>query len=61
MLGDLLTAGGLVLIIEGLMPALSPQRWRQMIEQVERLPDRTLRAAGIVLILVGAASFHLAA
>ncbi|MDZ7789519.1 MAG: DUF2065 domain-containing protein [Xanthomonadales bacterium] len=60
MWGDLLLASGLVLIIEGLMPALSPRSWRNMVGQAANLPDRGLRAGGVALILVGAVVFHLA-
>ncbi|HSH28210.1 MAG TPA: DUF2065 domain-containing protein [Wenzhouxiangella sp.] len=60
MWGDLLLAGGLVLIIEGLMPAISPTGWRNMVGQAARLPDRSLRSGGVALILLGALIFHLA-
>jgi len=60
MWGDLLLAGGLVLIIEGLMPAISPRSWRNMVNQASLLSDRSLRLGGVVLILVGAIIFHLA-
>ncbi len=59
MWGDLLLASGLVLIIEGLMPAISPRGWRNMVGQAATLPDRSLRAGGVVLILIGAVIFHL--
>lgn len=59
MLGDLLTAVALLLIIEGLLPALNPGSWRRGVEQMSRLPDRTLRITGIGLILAGALMFHL--
>jgi hypothetical protein len=59
MWGDLLLAGSLVLIIEGLMPAISPRGWREMIGQAASLSDRSLRAGGLALIIVGAVMFHL--
>ncbi|RFF26377.1 MULTISPECIES: DUF2065 domain-containing protein [unclassified Wenzhouxiangella] len=59
MWNDLLLAGSLVLIIEGLMPAISPRSWRNMVSQVADLPDRSLRAGGVALILIGAVVFHL--
>lgn len=59
MLGDLLTAVALLLIIEGLMPALNPGAWRRTVEQISRLPDRTVRTTGIGLVLAGALMFHL--
>lgn len=48
-----LLACGLVLIIEGLMPFASPQRWRQVFEQVLQLSDGQIRFIGLCSILVG--------
>lgn len=59
MLGDLMLAFSLVLIIEGLMPAISPGGWRNMVTQVADMPDRSLRAGGLVLVIIGAVMFHL--
>lgn len=59
MWGDLLLAGSLVLIIEGLMPAISPTGWRNMVSQAAQLSDRGLRAGGVALIIIGAVIFHL--
>lgn len=59
MLGDLMLAFSLVLIIEGLMPVISPNGWRNMVNQVAGMPDRSLRAGGLVLIIIGAVMFHL--
>ncbi|QKK02146.1 MAG: DUF2065 domain-containing protein [Pseudomonadota bacterium] len=60
MFADLLMASGLVLMIEGLMPALSPRGWKGMVGQAARLQDNALRAGGITLIVLGALLFHLA-
>ena len=43
----------LVLVIEGIIPFLYPQRWRQMVAQLAQMPDRTLRAFGLVSMLGG--------
>lgn len=59
MLGDLLIAFALVLIIEGLLPAVNPRGWRQMVEQVSALSDRAIRIGGAVMLLIGAGMFHL--
>ncbi|NBD96385.1 MAG: DUF2065 family protein [Gammaproteobacteria bacterium] len=59
MWGDLMLAGGLVLIIEGLMPAISPRSWRNMVSQAAGLSDRSLRLGGVALIVIGAVVFHL--
>ena len=50
---DLLAALALVLVIEGLMPFLSPGGFRRTMEQVSRIPDRTLRTIGLVSMAAG--------
>jgi uncharacterized protein YjeT (DUF2065 family) len=43
----------MVLVIEGLMPLLSPQRWRQVFEQVLQLSDGQVRFLGLASIVSG--------
>jgi uncharacterized protein YjeT (DUF2065 family) len=43
----------LVLVLEGLMPFLSPQRWRQVFEQVLKLSDGQVRFLGLASIACG--------
>lgn len=59
MLDDLLLAFALVLVLEGLLPALSPDGWRRAVQQLAELPDASIRRFGIVMIGVGALLFHL--
>lgn len=59
MLEDLLLAFALVLVLEGLLPALNPGSWRRAVEQLAALPDSTIRRFGIVMIVAGALLFHL--
>ncbi|MFM2060247.1 MAG: hypothetical protein RLY71_4632 [Pseudomonadota bacterium] len=47
------TALALVMVFEGLMPLLAPQRWRQVFEQVLRLSDGQLRFVGLASVLAG--------
>jgi uncharacterized protein YjeT (DUF2065 family) len=51
---DLLTALALVLIIEGLLPGLAPDRWQKMIQEVAKLGPKGIRIAGIISMLTGA-------
>jgi uncharacterized protein len=51
---DLGAALALVLIVEGMLPFLSPERWRRMLEMVEGLSDNQLRNMGLFLISIGA-------
>ncbi len=43
----------LVFIIEGMMPFLSPGRWRQMIVTVAQMEDRVIRNFGLGSMLFG--------
>lgn len=56
---DLLAAFALVLVIEGIMPFLSPDGWRRMMLSVSQLDDRALRLAGLISMLVGAGLLYL--
>lgn len=51
---DLFVAIALVLVLEGMMPFLSPQKWRYYIQQVAQQPDKHLRIMGFVSMVVGA-------
>ncbi|ROO29052.1 hypothetical protein SAOR_04605 [Salinisphaera orenii MK-B5] len=51
---DLLRAVALVLVIEGLLPFLAPERWREMMLRLSDVDGRSLRIFGGVLIGVGA-------
>ncbi len=44
---------GLVLIIEGILPFLSPARYRQFARLLSGLTDRDLRVAGLLSMLLG--------
>jgi hypothetical protein len=43
----------LVLVLEGLLPFLSPRAWRGMVDGATRMDDRALRIAGLSSMLVG--------
>ena len=51
---ELFSALALVLIIEGIMPFISPNGWRQTMQQASQLEDKTLRGIGFASMLVGA-------
>ncbi|MCR8923125.1 DUF2065 family protein [Dasania sp. GY-MA-18] len=50
---DLAIALSLVLVIEGILPFLSPRSWRDMIMQVAQLSERQLRIMGLASMLAG--------
>jgi uncharacterized protein YjeT (DUF2065 family) len=57
--GDLLTALALVLVIEGIVPFVSPQSLRRMLETVSQLDDRSLRITGLVSMILGVFMLYL--
>ncbi|MBY4677061.1 DUF2065 domain-containing protein [Marinobacterium arenosum] len=49
-----LAAGfALMLIIEGVIPFLYPQRWRQLVQQLALVSNRVLRWLGFVSMCLG--------
>ncbi|MEJ2449928.1 MAG: DUF2065 domain-containing protein [Gammaproteobacteria bacterium] len=48
------TALGLVLVLEGLFPALSPNAYRRMVQMMSERDDRSLRRIGLVMMIAGA-------
>lgn len=56
---DIGAALALVLIIEGLMPFLSPTAFRRTMAQVAQLPDRQLRTIGFASMIAGVAVLYL--
>ena len=50
---DLLAAFALYLVIEGLLPFLSPRGWKQSIEMIAQLNDGQLRLFGLVSMVAG--------
>jgi len=55
-----MVAFALVLILEGLMPALNPEGWRRAVQQLAEMPASTIRNVGFGLLIVGVIMFHLA-
>ena len=47
------TALGLVLVIEGILPFVSPAGWRRMFTQVSQLRDGQIRFCALLAMLVG--------
>jgi uncharacterized protein YjeT (DUF2065 family) len=53
-MGDLLLGAlALMLIIEGLLPFLSPGSWRRMFERATRLSDGQIRFIGLSSMVAG--------
>ena len=50
---DLLVAIALVLVLEGLLPFLSPEATRRAVMKIVNLHDSTLRFAGLTSMILG--------
>lgn len=50
---DLLAAFALYLVIEGLLPFVSPRSWKQSIEMIAQLNDSQLRVFGLASMIAG--------
>ena len=44
---------GLMLILEGMMPMVSPLRWRSLFEQLLQLEDGQIRFFGMFMVVFG--------
>ena len=50
---EFLIALCLVMVIEGILPFAAPKAWREAMQQVITLDNRTLRIMGLVSMLIG--------
>ncbi len=57
---DLAAALGLLLVIEGILPFLSPRGIRRAFERIAAMDDGALRVAGAVSMVAGVAVLWLA-
>ncbi|SDT30196.1 DUF2065 domain-containing protein [Pseudomonas oryzae] len=48
----------LLLVLEGILPFLSPRRWREAVVSLARLEDRQLRLIGLGSMLLGTALLY---
>ncbi|MBB3048521.1 hypothetical protein FHR99_002795 [Litorivivens lipolytica] len=55
---ELAVALSLVMVIEGLMPFISPRRWREVILNVAQSNDRQIRIIGLLSMLSGLALLY---
>ena len=53
MVANLIAALGLVLIVEGLMPLVSPPSWREAMRRISALRDGQIRFMGLAATVVG--------
>lgn len=56
---DLWAALALVLVLEGVLPFLSPAVVRRMLETVSQVDDRSMRISGLVSMMAGLALLYM--
>ncbi|MBI3772731.1 MAG: DUF2065 domain-containing protein [Gammaproteobacteria bacterium] len=56
---DFWAALALVMVIEGMMPFLSPQSMRRVFAQIAHMDDKTLRWAGLLSMVAGIVLLYL--
>jgi hypothetical protein len=59
MWGDLLSALALMLVLEGLLPFLSPRRFRETMKSMLEMNDGQIRFASLIAMVAGAALLYL--
>lgn len=52
-MNELLIALALVMVIEGILPFLSPSSMRKYMQQMSQMDDRTLRMTGLLSMVLG--------
>ncbi|HVL58999.1 MAG TPA: DUF2065 domain-containing protein [Burkholderiaceae bacterium] len=55
MTSNLIIALGLMLIIEGLMPLISPPQWRETMRRIAALRNGQIRFIGLTAVVIGLA------
>ena len=50
---DIFTAFGLYLVIEGMIPFVGPNRFRQAVTEIAKFSDSHLRATGLTVMILG--------
>lgn len=50
---EILTAVALLLVLEGMLPFVRPDRYKQLVAQIVRLSDNQLRNFGLVAMIAG--------
>ena len=49
----LIIAIGLVLVLEGIMPFLMPERYKRFLLHISHMSPRALRIMGLIMMIVG--------
>ncbi|PIE43560.1 MAG: DUF2065 domain-containing protein [Gammaproteobacteria bacterium] len=50
---DLAVAFSLMLVLEGVIPFLYPDRWKNMVATLAKIDSRTMRIVGLISMVIG--------
>lgn len=56
---EILIAGALMLVLEGLLPILNPKLFKKMMFSASQMDEQQLRWSGIISMIIGAAAIYL--
>lgn len=56
---EILTAFCLMLVIEGIIPFLYPNRWKNAVIKLAEMDGRTMRIMGLISMLLGVLGLYL--
>lgn len=56
---ELLTALCLMLIIEGMLPFLYPNRWKDAVRRLSDMDSGSMRVLGLISMVIGASALYL--
>jgi uncharacterized protein YjeT (DUF2065 family) len=49
-----------VLVIEGILPFVSPRKYRELVAEIAKLGDNHIRTIGLIVMIVGLVTLFLA-
>ncbi|MFD2231509.1 DUF2065 domain-containing protein [Alkalimarinus sediminis] len=52
-------AFSMLLVIEGIIPFLYPQRWKNMVQTLAQIDNRSMRIMGLISMLLGTGLLYL--
>ncbi|WP_444997340.1 DUF2065 domain-containing protein [Aliikangiella sp. IMCC44359] len=52
-MSDLWSAIAIAIIIEGMIPFLSPKSWKETVNKITQLPETKIRLLGLAAMIVG--------
>ena len=56
---EILIAGALMLVLEGLLPILNPKLFKQMMYTASQMDEQQLRVTGLISMVIGAIIIYL--